>query len=230
MTTDTARQNLLRKIQALLAKAGSTDSDHEAEAFASKARQLMEEHQVEQHELGQDTDPLGEDLAPLRYDARCYVSVAAAAAQYFGCSAAFTNRVIDGRLRRCYRLFGREAARTTAGVMIEFWTSECMRRGRRLHRESGMFSSESRAVTEVLIAFAARLHRMSVQSPARPGQAGLPVPLTEAEALMRSTIEGLGTMRRVDQRFSRAASEEAGKVSLAMQTGSAAPRSRQIGG
>lgn len=229
--TDTARRRLLTKIQALLAKAASTDSDHEAEAFAQKARELMEAHQIEQYELGQDTDPLGEDLIPLKHDARCYVTLATHAARYFGCEAAFRYAYdAEGSWRRHYRIFGREAARITAALMIEYWTAECMRRARRMRRE-GRFSSDASAVRQLLEAFSYRLHVMAQRSPARPGQPGLPVPLTEAEAYMRDQIPDLGKLRDTPAtHISRSALDEAGKISLALQASGRSPSHKLIGG
>ena len=52
--TTTDRDAVIRRIEALLAKAASTDFQAEAEAFAAKAQELMARYLVEQHELGGD--------------------------------------------------------------------------------------------------------------------------------------------------------------------------------
>lgn len=52
--TTTSRDGVIRKIEALLAKAGSTGFQAEAEALAAKAQELMTRYLVEQHELGAD--------------------------------------------------------------------------------------------------------------------------------------------------------------------------------
>ncbi|MCC6436495.1 MAG: DUF2786 domain-containing protein [Acidimicrobiales bacterium] len=48
----TSRDAVIRKIEALLAKAGSTGFQAEAEALAAKAQELMARYLIEHHELG----------------------------------------------------------------------------------------------------------------------------------------------------------------------------------
>ncbi len=230
--TDTARQTLLRRIQALLAKSAGTDSQHEADAFAEKARALMEQHQIEQHELGQDADPLGDDFCFLRYDAHCYIHLAQHASLYFGCHPVFRFGVDrtgkKPRRRRGFQLFGRESARTTAQVMIEYWTSECMRRGRRLHREQPeTYTSESTGVRMVMEAMAIRLMRATAVAPARPGRPGLPVPQSEAETHARSQMQ-LHDMKTRGHGFTQRAADEAAGISLALQAEGRTANSRRI--
>ena len=151
-------QALRKKILALLRKADSTDSEHEAQAFASKARDMMREHAVEQWELHQYEDALGATHLRTPWSHMAYAQMAGAGAAYLGCTLTYREGpAIDGR-HRPLTLHGRESSRVTALVMVPFWWDHCMSEGRRLHRKT-LSHSASWHVVRVLEALAVRLYR-----------------------------------------------------------------------
>lgn len=63
------RDNILRKVQALLAKAMSTPFEAEADSFRQKANELMDKHRLEQWELAQAQQGRAtSSLKPVRKD------------------------------------------------------------------------------------------------------------------------------------------------------------------
>jgi hypothetical protein len=58
-------EDMLRKVQALLAKAESTDNEHESEAFFSKARELMLNHAIDEQMLRQASAEKRASEAPI---------------------------------------------------------------------------------------------------------------------------------------------------------------------
>lgn len=161
--TDPKIEKLKSKILALLRKAEGTDNEHEADTFASKARELMDQHRLTMRDLTTMSDPMGRTVVLCPYDNREYVVMAAAAGRYLGCDV-LTNKVWSESKRRMVRgviFLGRESARVTAELLTPFWWSQCNRRGRRKHREDGLGRSAADAVHLMMVALAVRLDGMS---------------------------------------------------------------------
>lgn len=110
------------RIAAVLAKATSTTSQAEAETFLQKARDLMEQYQIDSVDVesnGQPADPLGTSFTnwfqPNTPAAEKYECMAAVA-RFFGCKVMYfgTSR------RRRVDIHGSEAARATFEMMFPF--------------------------------------------------------------------------------------------------------------
>lgn len=141
MTPD--KKKLAAKIQALLAKAASTEHEHEAAAFMAKAQQLMEENQIEASDLEDGDDPViidtegfeQTDQSPSWYSA-VYVALAA----YYGCKAVKAPKLIHtsrGNRRWGYaiELTGRESAIITTQLMFPWIKAQCFEQGRKIAKE-----------------------------------------------------------------------------------------------
>jgi hypothetical protein len=66
--SETNREGILRKVQALLAKAMSTPFEAEADSFRDKANELMDKYRLEQWELAQTQAGKKSSLKPVRQD------------------------------------------------------------------------------------------------------------------------------------------------------------------
>ncbi len=134
---------IIEKIKALLAKAASTDSQAEAEAFLNKAHELMERHQLEAGDLEAD-DPIHKTAgaranggASPDWDFQLMFSVA----RYFGCKGIqyWSQKKLDGTYVRAGEyvmwIVGRESARITAVEMHKYLVKTV----RRLGRENASF-------------------------------------------------------------------------------------------
>lgn len=114
-------------IRALLAKAASTEFEHEAEVFLAKAHELMEKHQLDASDLEND-DPLGhEDAYEVRnpYGTDWDFGILFPLARYFGCKAIridTTHRYNDGKVKPAFKMeiVGRESARITVIEMHKY--------------------------------------------------------------------------------------------------------------
>lgn len=129
---------IVEKIKALLAKAASTDSQHEAEAFLRKAHELMEKHQLEAGDLETD-DPIYKTAAATAnggaspdWDFQLMFAVA----KYFGCKGIqyWHQKKLDGTVVKSGQyvmwIVGRESARITAVEMHKYLVKTVRRLGR----------------------------------------------------------------------------------------------------
>lgn len=125
---------IIEKIKALLAKAASTNSPHEAEVFLAKAYELMEKHQLDATDLERD-DPVdgeayyqkGNTKASPDWDTMLVFAVA----KYFGCKACRCEKYIGGGKAQWYMdLVGRESARITTKEMHAYLVKTVRRLGR----------------------------------------------------------------------------------------------------
>jgi hypothetical protein len=123
-TPDPAKADLIRKIRALLAKSKSTDSEHEALAFASKARALALCHGLDATAL--DPEAIGFEDGVQPYGTRWSKQIAMATAEMFGCS------VYRSTGRRGHLVFvGREGDRLTTDLMAAYFVKSVQRLARR---------------------------------------------------------------------------------------------------
>lgn len=132
---------IVEKIKALLAKASSTDNEHEAALFLGKAHELMEKHQLEAGDLEAD-DPIDETAgqranggASPDWDFQLMFSVA----KFFGCKAIQCDEQ-DSKTERWYyvmKIVGRESARVTAIEMHKYLVATVRRLGREHAKETG---------------------------------------------------------------------------------------------
>ncbi len=125
---------IVEKIKALLAKAASTDNQHEAELFLAKAQELMAKHQLEAEDLERD-DPIDMSVgsranggAAPDWDFQLMFAVS----KYFGCKSIQYWTAVDGKKSGEYqmRMVGRESARITAIEMHKYLVATVRRLGR----------------------------------------------------------------------------------------------------
>lgn len=164
MADDPKIARLKKRILALLAKADSTEYEAEANSFAEKARALLEEHQLTEYDLRRADDPFGEAVVFCPYDDRAYQFLAGMGARYLGCDCLVSEQFDSarGRLRKAVKFRGRQSARVTAEIMVQFWWRETSRTARRLHRD-GKFRGLSvhRAVMDTMTALGVRLSELA---------------------------------------------------------------------
>jgi hypothetical protein len=126
MTND--KQKMADRIRALLAKAASTTSEAEAEAFMAKAHELMEKHQLDASDLEHD-DPVGYERTYRRNSAATPdwdFMLIFPVARYYGCKA------IRIDLWKGYEMeiVGRDSARVTTTEMHKYLVKTVRRLGR----------------------------------------------------------------------------------------------------
>lgn len=117
---------IIKKIQALWAKAQGTDIEAESLAFAKKAKELLQEYNLSEEILGK---PQINQNNYLRSFKRWHQVLATATARYFGCSVYFERAKSRGsRLRVVAAVFtGQPAAQKTAFVMFEHFEKAIQR-------------------------------------------------------------------------------------------------------
>ncbi len=144
--------NIREKIAKILEKAKSTDSEAEAEMLLAKAMQLMEEHQIEAHELGDASDPVGMSVGVSNVQAgppSYKFDVQRALAALYGCA---TIRMFDplvwdsakGRMGpQTWRLemVGPLSARVTTELMTEYVWDQLKALAKAQSKELGISAS-----------------------------------------------------------------------------------------
>lgn len=131
-------ESIKTRIAKLLAKAEGTDNPMEADAFMAKVNDLLEEHQIELHEIrqhsGRDTDPMGkqEGETNLYASIKWARDVAGVLARYYGCRFVFWR---NGN-HFVYEVIGRESARVTFELMLPFVISQAKVQAKRCWREN----------------------------------------------------------------------------------------------
>lgn len=136
MSENTNYERIKKIIAQLLAKAKSTDNEHEAAAFIAKAEDMLEQYQIDLSELGDDSDKVrshsGLD-ADGKWVASWHRHVYRALGQYYGCKS------IKVHTAKGYRqeLVGRESAIVTTDLMFVFIKGECNRLGRQMKLDGG---------------------------------------------------------------------------------------------
>lgn len=152
---------IVEKIKALLAKASSTDNEHEAALFLGKAHELMEKHQLDASDLETD-DPIDQTVgaranggASPDWDFQLMFSVA----DYFGCKAIQCTEYEAGKRVYRMRIVGRESARVTAVEMHKYLVKTV----RRLGREHAAKTDQNAGILQRRIgrALGIRIHEMT---------------------------------------------------------------------
>lgn len=121
---------IVEKIRALLAKAASTDNQHEAEVFLAKAHELMERHQLSAHDLESDDPVDGEfyyEKGSVKAAPDWDFNIIWPIARYFGCKAC---RITTKNGKWQMDLVGRKSARITAIEMHKYLVKTVRRLGR----------------------------------------------------------------------------------------------------
>jgi hypothetical protein len=142
MTEDKAK--MAAKIQALLAKAASTEHEAEAEAFMRKAQKLLEEHQINLGEFINADDPVIIDengFEQTDSSPSWYKDLYMAVGGLYGCRAVLAPKILKtsrGNERWGYaiELVGRQSAITTAQLMFPWIKQQCFEKGRQIWRDA----------------------------------------------------------------------------------------------
>jgi len=215
MTRDTIKTRIAK----LLAKAEGTDNVMEADAFMAKVNELLEEHQIELHEVraasGVDNDPMGTQKGETNIYASILWArnVAGALARYYGCRFVYWKR---GN-HFTYEVAGRESARTTFELMLPFVISQVKVQARRLFNEQGgSLSVWEREVGQALLV---RLFRMTTVADERRSELSRNalVPVNDVDTFFEAAYPNLKKAKAVRVNYGRDARDAADKVSLHVQ-------------
>lgn len=145
-------------ISRLLAKAESTDSPAERETFVAKALELMERHQIEAFELGED-DPIGFTQGVLGEagQGEYKAAVQTALARYYGAEPVKTYAGRYGKGKFYVALFGPESSRLTTELMLPFVWKQVCEQGNLWAKQ--WQTSKHKGIREVAKALCARIRR-----------------------------------------------------------------------
>lgn len=205
------------RIAKLLAKAEGTNNPMEADAFMAKVNELLEEHQIELHEIrqhsGRETDPMGKQAG----ETNLYASmkwardVAGSLALYYGCRFVFWRR---GN-HFVYEVLGRESARITFELMLPFVISQVKVQARRLYIAEGGQSQSvwEREVGQALYIRIWRMVREADKHRAELSSRAL-VPVDDVKAYMDSVFGELKQSKAVAVNYGPSARDAAERVSL----------------
>lgn len=94
--TDTKRDKMIRRVQALLAQSVSTNYEPEAEAFEEHALRLMATYEIEEREL-RDADPHALHEIPLGHFGNAQTGACVLVAQVYKMFGGFAVRSMDNR-------------------------------------------------------------------------------------------------------------------------------------
>jgi len=221
--------SIVEKIKKIVAKAESTTSPEEAQAFMEKAQQLMMEHGFTLLDLGKldDEDPVGVDKGARRMTNGAWEqAVLSMLGPYYGCRV-----IIEGG--KMLGVAGRESARVTFLLMAPFVVAQVRAAARRAYK-AGEFTSAGRARTAIGNALALRIRdlvRAEREKTTGTGLRGMNalVPVDSVQAAMEEAYGKLGKGRARSLRTSAAGKRAAQGISLRKQTGRA-PATRQISG
>lgn len=141
MTDD--KKKIAAKIQALIAKAQSSEHEEEADAFMQKAQQLLEQHQISLGDLLDADDPVIIDetgFEQTEASPSWYKDLYIAVAAMYGCKAVIAPKMIhtsrgNGRWGYAIELTGRESAIVTAQLMFPWIKAQCFEKGRQIWRD-----------------------------------------------------------------------------------------------
>lgn len=108
---------MVDKVRKLLAKAKGTNNENEAATFAAKARAIMDEYGIEEHELREEVEPEGVvfDTMVMTVIDLARRSLATATAELYMCKAFY----YEGRLRMIF--VGRESRTVVAKMMYKYF-------------------------------------------------------------------------------------------------------------
>lgn len=227
----TKNKQLIEKIKALLAKAASTEFEHEAALFADKARQLMEQHQIDATDLEHDdpvdvSKPYKATSSAPSYKKHLWTSLA----RYYGCRTVLiwisaTEYTVD--------IIGRESARLTTELMFPFVLEQVRKAAKKIYDERNPLDrvvTQEQVVRQVANALVLRVQSLVVEreavkaNPATNAGKNALVTLDAVTALVerlypnpsKGSKRGIGT--------SGAARSAAAGISLNQQMGGSAVR------
>lgn len=224
MTENTNYERIKKIIAQLLAKAKSTDNEHEAAAFIAKAEEMLEQYQIDLSELGDESDKVRHHAgldADGKWVASWHRSLYAKLAVYYGC------KTIKVHTMKGYRqeIVGRESAIVTTDLMFVFIKGECNRLGRELKQSGGAptDANGARLVGNALVIRIAKLIRdreaRDLDAPQTDAARNALVVKDQVVALYEELYPDATTGRSAKFSTSRSAKEMAEGIGLNRQAG-----------
>lgn len=217
-----ANDKIRAKIAALLAKAEGTDNPFEAETFMAKVNELLEEHQIEMHEIrasmasGSDNDPMGREKGQTNLYAsiKWARDVAGALARYYGCRFVYWKK----RNHFIYEIIGRESARTTFELMLPFVIGQVKQQAKKtwiIHPVQTL-SVWEREVGQALVVRLWQLIPKADEHRAELGSKAL-VPVDDLQSYMDELFPKLKIGRELKLDYTVEARDAANRVSINVQ-------------
>jgi len=210
------------KISKILAKANGTDNEEEAAIFLAKAHEMMEKHQIDLDDLGQD-DPMGRyvGLTGTSSSQTWMRHLLNQVATFYG---ATTVRTFRGKYFDT-NVCGAESARMTTELMYPFIVEQVRAEGRKEAKNMGL--APEAAIRRVANALVHRLAAMNAEAHGKKREAIRTVAAKNAltvrgTALTQYLESEFGTLRKSAGRATSTnavAQAAAGRVSLHRQTG-----------
>lgn len=218
------------KIQKILAKAQGTNNEEEAAIFLAKAQELMEKHQIEIDDLGED-DPMGKfvGLTGTSSSPTWMRHLMNQVAAFYGASTVRTFTRRNGKDYFDLYVCGAESARITVELMFPFIVEQVRREGRKEAPKMGLATEA--AIRRVANALVHRIGRLRAEERAAKEARGEGVPLTKAgqnaliirgNALSKYLEDEFGALKRTAGRATSTnavAQAAAGRVSLNRNVG-----------
>lgn len=217
--------NIKTKIEKILAKAKGTNNEAEAAVFLAKAEAMMEEHQINIFDLGED-DPIGQyvGLTGTPSSPTWQRHIMNQLARYYGARCVRSRVYRNGREEFDLFIAGPESARITTELMYPFILEQIRKLGRESAPSMGL--KPEAAIRRVANAFAHTLAQKNAEKDVRkPATATAAkhalVTVNALDAWMDEQWPSLTKGRGRATSTNAAAREAAGKVSLHRQTGGA---------
>lgn len=213
--------NIREKIQKIIDKAKSTQSEAEAEMLFAKARELMDKHQIEAFELGDASDPVGMTVGatgssgPSAYRP----SVQSVLARYYG---ARPIRMWQNDKQYRIEIVGPESARITTELMTDYVWDQIKAEATKL--AAAGHGKRDALIRKIANAFIFRVNALlqtdsADRSASVLGEKNALVVKDATEAWIASHYEGLVTRAGSKKSTTAAAAQAAGRISLSRQMG-----------
>jgi hypothetical protein len=225
-----ADSKILSRIKALLAKANSTDNEHEAEAFLAKAQELLQQHQLNASALGDFDDPILAAQVAFSAAAKSpswHKNLFIAVGVYYGARVAISTRIErnkNGTWQQVkdVELTGKLSSIETAKVMFPWIKAQCNERGRFLSilYPEMTASQHARRVGNALNNRIARLiAEAKSDGPKTEAARNALVLMDQVEARFKDHYGELKEARQSRSRTNAAAREQAEGIGLHHQAG-----------
>ena len=210
------------RIQALIAKANSSEHPEEADAFLAKAMELLAKHQLDINDMVDAGDPILEKvgLSAKESGHAWRWNLYSAVARFYGCRTVFSYsnpEVRKGKVvyDKIVTAVGRESAVMTTDLMYPWIVQQVREQAKRLAPQTGM--SEQGQAKRVAAALIRRIYRLvaenEAQAPTTPSAHNALAIKNEVEAEFESRYPNLKkgrAMKLVTDSASRAAAERIG--------------------